>query len=48
MIPPLAFGGHCAFRQLEKGGWIAVLAAAAIVVICWPRITTWLERRWSR
>jgi hypothetical protein len=45
----LGFGGHYAFRQLERGGWIVVLAVVAMVilVICWPRITAWIERRWS-
>jgi K+ transporter len=45
---PLAFGGHFVFQQLEKGGWIAVVAALAMVVlvIYWSRITTWIERRW--
>ena len=48
MIMPLAFGGHFAFRQLEKGGWIVVLAAVTMVllVIYWPRITAWIEDRW--
>lgn len=45
---PLAFGGHFVFEQLLKGGWIAVIAAVAMValVLGWPRITAWIERRW--
>jgi K+ transporter len=44
---PFAFGGHYAVKQLEQGGWIAIVAAIAMVVlvIYWPRITAWLERR---
>jgi hypothetical protein len=48
---PLGFGGHFAFRQLlHGGGLLVVLAAVAMVllVLCWPRITTWIERRFSR
>jgi hypothetical protein len=44
----LGFGGHFVFQQLLRGGWVAVLAGAAMVVLVlnWPRITAWVERRW--
>jgi K+ transporter len=43
------FGGLYAFRQLVQGGWLAILAAVAIVVlvIYWPRVVAWVERQWS-
>jgi hypothetical protein len=46
---PFAFGGHFVFRQLERGGGVAIVAAVAIVilVIYWPRFAAWIERRWS-
>jgi hypothetical protein len=46
---PLAFGGHFVFSRFGEGGWIAILAAVAIVflVIYWPRVTDWIERRWG-
>jgi hypothetical protein len=45
----LAFGKLMATRHLAEGGLIVILAAIAIVVlvIYWPRITNWIERRWS-
>jgi len=44
----LGFGGGFAIRRLAEGGWVAILAAIAIVllVISWPRIADWIERRW--
>jgi K+ transporter len=45
---PLAFGGHFVFSRLSEGGWVAILAAVAMValVVYWPRIADWIERRW--
>lgn len=47
---PLALGRHLLFREITSGGWIAVAAAIAIVLllIFWPRIVAWIERRWGR
>jgi hypothetical protein len=46
---PLALGKLIATRHLAEGRLIVVVAAIAIVVlvIYWPRITDWIERRWS-
>jgi K+ transporter len=46
---PLAFGGHFVFSRLFEGGWVAVAAAVVMVVLVlyWPRITDWIERRWG-
>lgn len=46
---PLTIGGLWATKHLAEGGPIVVLAAIAIVllVVYWPRITDWVERRWS-
>jgi len=46
---PLALGRHLLFREISRGGWIAVLAVVAIVLllIYWPRVAAWIERRWG-
>lgn len=47
---PLALGGHYLFHRAAEGGWLAivlVLAAIALIVY-WPRIAAWVERRWFR
>jgi hypothetical protein len=38
-----------ATRHLAEGGLVVILAAIAIVLLIfyWPRITHWIERRWS-
>jgi K+ transporter len=45
---PLGIGRGFAIRRLAEGGWVAILAAIAIVllVIYWPRIVDWIERSW--
>jgi len=47
---PLALGRHLLFREISRGGWVAVLAVIAIVLllIYWPRVAAWIERRWGR
>lgn len=42
-------GKLMATRHLAEGGLIVILAAIAIVLLIfyWPRITDWIERRWS-
>jgi len=46
----LALGRHLLFREISEGGWLAIGLVVAIVVlmICWPRIAAWVERRWFR
>jgi len=47
---PLALGRHLLFREISKGGWLAIALVIAIVLllIYWPRIAAWVERRWFR
>jgi len=46
----LAFGRHLLFREISMDGWLAVALIVAIVllVVYWPRIAIWVERRWFR
>jgi hypothetical protein len=45
---PFALGRHLFFREISKGGWLAIalVIAAVLLAIYWPRIAAWLERRW--
>jgi K+ transporter len=45
---PVALGRHLLFREISKGGWLAIALVVAIValMIYWPRIAGWVERRW--
>ena len=47
---PLALGRHLLFREISRGGWLAIALVVAIVLllIYWPRIAAWVERRWFR
>lgn len=47
---PLALGRHLVFREISKGGWLAIVLVIAVVLllIYWPRIAAWIERRWFR
>lgn len=47
---PLAFGRHLLFREISKGGWLAIALVIAVVllVIYWPRVAAWAERRWFK
>jgi len=45
---PLALGRHLLAREISKSGWLAIALIIAIVLLMlyWPRITVWVERRW--
>jgi hypothetical protein len=47
---PLALGRHLLFREISKGGWLAIAFVIAIVALMlyWPRVAEWIERRWFR
>jgi hypothetical protein len=41
--------GSNVIHFMSDGGWIAMATFVAIVlVLCWPRISTWIENRWFR
>jgi hypothetical protein len=44
----LALGRHLLFREISRGGWIAVVAVIAIVLLIryWPRLVERGERWW--
>jgi hypothetical protein len=44
----LAAGRHLLFRELSHGGWIAIVALVAIVLLIrfWPLVVARLERWW--
>jgi hypothetical protein len=46
----LAVGRHLLGRAIEEHGWLAIALVVALVllVIYWPRIAAWVERRWFR
>jgi hypothetical protein len=47
---PQALGRHLLFREISKGGWLALALVIAIILllIYWSRIAAWVERRWFR
>jgi hypothetical protein len=49
----LALGRHLLFREISEGGWpaialVAMVVAIVVLMIYWPRIAAWVERRWFR
>jgi hypothetical protein len=44
---PLALGRHLLGRAIEEHGWLAIVLVVVLVllVIYWPRIASWVERR---
>jgi cell division protein FtsW (lipid II flippase) len=44
----LAVGRHLLSQAIEEFGWVAIVLVIALVllVIYWPRIAAWVERRW--
>jgi hypothetical protein len=47
---PLALGRHLLFREISKGGLLAIVLVivAVLLLLYWPRIAAWIERRWFR
>jgi hypothetical protein len=47
---PQALCRHLLVREISKGGWLAIVLVIAIVLLLvyWPRIASWVERRWFR
>ena len=45
-----ALGRHLLAREISKGGLLAIVLviAIALLVLYWPRIAAWVERRWFR
>jgi hypothetical protein len=46
----LAVGRHLLGRAIEENGWVAIalVVVLLLLVIYWPRIAAWVERRWFR
>jgi hypothetical protein len=44
----LALGRHLLFREIGRGGWIAIVAFIAIVLLIrfWPPLVERVERWW--
>lgn len=47
---PIALGRHLLFREISKGGWLAIVLVIAVVLLLvyWPRIAAWIEQRWFK
>ncbi len=47
---PFAVGRHLLGRTIEEHGWLAITLVVVLILllIYWPRIAAWVERRWFR